>query len=200
MPIASLQNSPIHSDSPKNQGHHEPPAVVDMNFLRRLFSSSTESAPDRLPRVPRERLLSGESLAAVYLRADAIILHAYCPTNIGSLACLPCRRLPLPVTDEILGTSLLAILDESLTVPVPADHKAELKRILQQAKISSWRKLIVESASCSIRRTPSSLTITPSQRQGAANHHLPELDVDLALPTVPAEIAQALRTAFQRCN
>lgn len=146
-----------------------------------------------------ERINPDESSATAYLRADAIILHAQCPTNMGGLACLPCRRLPLPVTDDILGTSSLAILGEAITVPVPVDHKAELKRILQHAKITSWRKLIVESASCSIRSTPASLTITPSQRQGSASHHLPELAIELATPTAPAEIAQALRTAFQRC-
>lgn len=169
-----------------------------MNILRRLFSPS----PD-LPgphEIQCERISPDESHASAYLRADALIFHACCPTNMGCFACLPCRRLPLPLTDAALGTSLHEHLEEALTVPVPPDRKAEIKSILQHAKVSSWRKLIVESASCKIVKTPASLTITPTRRDGATSHHLPDLALILSPTATRVELAQALRTTFQRCT
>src|SRR5438105_3337734 len=88
-----------------------------------------------------ERWKPDETHASAYLRAGRVILHGDCVTTIGGFACDPYLSMDASASDAEIGSALLRVLKEARITPIPNDHKAEKKKILQTAGVRSWSKL-----------------------------------------------------------
>ena len=170
-----------------------------MGLFSRLFGKQEESAPSTGGRTEVRRRKPEESSAGAYLRGDRIILHGYCDTNIGGLACEPYRTVEAGVSDADLGAALLGVLEEARTVPVPSDRKAEQEKLVQGTGVRSWGDLSRGAIHCSVTQTPAEISILPTAEEDGGFTHVPEETVRVAAASTPEQIGKALRDGFQRC-
>lgn len=169
-----------------------------MKLLKNLFGwkefSNTNVGP--------KRDKPDATAASVYLCGSRIVLHGSCITNIGQLACEPCRVLEATSTDAMLGETLKAILAAAKIAPVPMDSKAEGRKILQAAGVKSWRKLYECDATCMIWATSDQVSISPTKRwsRDAFVGLGAESEVIVSAECNTAELGNALRLGFSRCG
>lgn len=77
--------------------------------------------------------------------------------------------LPLPVTDELLGISILKALDQYLPVyELPEDHKKRRQTMLKTMGYRSERQLQEQTILCSIERTEKGIEFTPTHNGGTS--------------------------------
>jgi CDI immunity protein len=159
-----------------------------------------KNAPVSSPSFDRKRIKPEELTASAYLRPNVIVLHGVCQTNYGGYNCEPYRTFETTISDLTLGTELLQVLKEAATVSVPTSLKDEEKKIFKACKVQSWSKLCENSLHCNVTQTSKEISFLPTQRDGRAFHHLPDLTIRIESASSPEEIGKALRRGFQACT
>jgi len=147
-----------------------------------------------------KRVRPDELNAGAYLRPNMIVMHGICQTNSGGYDCEPYRIFEPAISDLMLGTELLRVLKEAATTPIPADLKAEMKKLQEVCKVSSLSKLCENAVHCSVRQKPDEISFLPTRREGKAFHHLPDLTIKISAASTPEEAGKALRNCFQICT
>jgi len=147
-----------------------------------------------------KRVKPDEFSAGAYLRPGMIVLHGVCQTNSGGYNCEPYRSFEESISDSLLGTELLCVLKEASTTPIPANLKIEQQKIFDVCKVRSWAKLCENAVHCSVKQSSSEITFLPTQREGRAFNHLPELTVKISATGAQDVVGKALRSCFHICK
>jgi CDI immunity protein len=171
-------------------------ALITTHHFILVEKNTPLSSPSFVPK----RIKPEDLAASAYLRSNMIVLHGVCQTNMGGFNCEPYRTFETTISDLVLGTELLHILKEAGATPVPASLKEEQKKIFSVCKVRSWSALCENALQCGIEQTAEQISFLPTQRDGRAFHHKPDLTIRIGVASTPEETGKALRSCFQVCS
>ena len=180
----------------RNAAGQESTTALETHNLTLVDKNMPVSSPSFQPK----RVRPDELVGGAYLRPKMIVLHGVCETNQGGYNCEPYRTFETTVSDITLGTELLQVLKEAATMPIPGTLKDERDKIFKACKVPSWSKLCENTLHCRVKQTPKEISFLPTQRDGKAFHHLPDLTIRIEPGSGPEEIGKALRRGFQACT
>jgi hypothetical protein len=165
--------------------------------------AESDAGPADPKRFEVKRVKPNESSASAYLRGTRIILLGTAITNYGGLGCAPFVTLKASDSDAVVGGSLIQVLKDAMTSPIPTElsaFKDEYAKGLQGIGIAPANKLSYGAVNCSVSMTPDHYSILPTNRERGAFMHLPALTLKLPLDSSREQIGKALRDGFSRCT
>lgn len=180
----------------RNAARQESTTALKTHNFTLVDKNTPLSSPSFQPKRVRPEELAG----GAYLRPKMVVLHGVCETNQGGFNCEPYRTYETTISDLTLGTEMLQVLKEAATMPIPGNLKDEQEKILKVCKVQSWSKLCENTLHCHVKQTPIEISFMPTQRDGKAFHHLPDLTIRIGATSSPEEIGKALRRGLQACS
>ena len=142
---------------------------------------------------------TSQKSAAVYRRNSHYFVHANLRTPAGFwIASVPASLLPVTLSAEELGASIIGVLAGSVQAP-SGDTP-----LLAIAKVRSWRALQRSAALCNVWRSTAGFVVEPTRNGGSAGdgrgyHPLSDQSVAVPAEDGPGDLGAAVVAAFERC-